>query len=111
GYPIGAFFGYETNGVFQNQSELDAYPHLNAAGVGDLRFVDTNGDGVLNAQDRTTIGSPIPDFIFGFNFQLFYKNFDFAMDIQGQYGNEIFNAKEVVRPDPYNFEDRVLDRW
>ena len=111
GYPIGAFFGYETDGVFQNQGELDAYPHLSNAGVGDLRFVDTNGDGTLNAADRTTIGSPIPDFIFGLNFQFYYKNFDFALEFQGQYGNEIFNGKEVVRPDPYNFEDRMMGRW
>ncbi len=111
GYPIGAFYGYQTDGIFQNQSELDNYPHLSAAGVGDLRFVDFNGDGVLNAADRNTIGSPIPKIIFGFNLQLFYKNFDFSADIQGQYGNKIFNGKEVVRPDPYNFEQRVIDRW
>ena len=111
GNPIGAFYGYVTDGIFQSQAELDAYPHSSQAGVGDLRFVDVNGDGKLDGQDRTNIGSPIPDFIFGFNLDLGYKSFDFSLDIQGQTGNKIFNGKDVVRPDPYNFEQYVWDRW
>ncbi|MDQ3394298.1 MAG: TonB-dependent receptor, partial [Bacteroidota bacterium] len=111
GLPIGAFYGYKTDGIFQNRTELDAYPHLPLAGVGDLRFVDVNEDGVLNTADRTYLGSPIPKFIFGFNFQVAYKNLDLSLDFQGQYGNKIFNGKEVVRPDPYNFEQRVMGRW
>ncbi len=111
GRPIGAFFGYKTDGIFQNQAELDAYPHLSQAGVGDLRFVDVNGDGILNGEDRTFIGSPIPDFVYGFNLDLYYKNFDMSIGLQGQIGNEIFNGKNVVRPDPYNFEQHVWDRW
>ncbi|MCB2219562.1 MAG: TonB-dependent receptor [Bacteroidetes bacterium] len=111
GLPIGSFYGYETDGIFQTQAELDASPHDSQAGVGDLRFVDVNGDGIINNLDRTFIGSPIPDFIFGFNFDLSYKNFDFSLGIQGQTGNKIFNGKEVVRPDPYNFEAHVLDYW
>lgn len=111
GLPIGSFYGYKTNGIFQSQAELDAYPHDSQAGVGDLRFVDTNKDGVINGLDRTNIGSPIPTLIFGFNFELGYKNFDFSFDLQGQTGNKIFNGKEVVRPDPYNFEKHVMDRW
>jgi TonB-linked SusC/RagA family outer membrane protein len=111
GLPIGAFYGYRTDGVFQTQEELNAYPHMSDAGVGDLRFVDNNGDGIINGQDRTYIGSPIPSFIFGFIVDLQYKGFDFSFNIQGQTGNKIFNAKEVVRPDPYNFEQHVIDRW
>jgi len=111
GLPIGAFYGYETNGIFQSQPELDSYPHLSNAGVGDLRFVNTNHDKVLDGKDRTYIGSPIPDVIFGLNITGEYKGFDLALDFQGQYGNKIFNAKEVVRPDPYNFEAHVFDRW
>lgn len=110
GHPLGSFYGYKTDGIFQNQSELD-YPHLSSAGVGDLRFVDTNGDGLLTADDRTSIGSPFPDFIFGLNFQATYKNLDLSMDLQGQVGNEILNGKEIVRPDPYNFEQKMMDRW
>jgi TonB-linked SusC/RagA family outer membrane protein len=111
GLPVGSFYGYETDGVFQNQDELNAYPHTSDAGVGDLRFVDVNGDGVINGLDRTYIGSPVPKFIFGFNVDLEYRGFDFSLNIQGQKGNKIFNAKEVVRPDPYNFEQHVIDRW
>lgn len=111
GNPIGAFYGYKTDGIFQNQDELDTYPHLSQAGIGDLRFVDINNDGVLNGEDRTYIGSPIPTFVYGFSFEFDYKDFDLNIGFQGQYGNEIFNGKNVVRPDPYNFEQHVFDRW
>ncbi len=111
GLPIGAFFGYVTDGVFQTQEELNAYPHSSQAEVGDLRFVDTNGDGKLNSLDRTYLGSSIPKFIYGFNFEMGYKGFGFSADFQGQLGNKIFNGKEVVRPDPYNFEQHVFNRW
>jgi hypothetical protein len=111
GLPIGAFYGYKTDGVFQSQDELNAYPHDGQAGVGDLRFVDINGDGKIDGRDRTYIGSPIPTFIFGINAGVEFMGFDLSINVQGQTGNKIFNAKEVVRPDPYNFETRVLDRW
>ncbi|MBE0639018.1 MAG: TonB-dependent receptor [Bacteroidales bacterium] len=111
GLPIGAFYGYVTDGIFQTQEELNAYPHSSQAEVGDLRFVDVNKDGKIDGQDRTNIGSPIPKFIFGFNVNMAYKNFDFSLDLQGQTGNKIFNGKDVVRPDPYNFEQHVWDRW
>jgi len=111
GLPIGAFYGYKTNGIFQNQDELNDYPHSSQAGVGDLRFVDVNNDKVINGLDRTYIGSPIPKFIFGFNADFEYKDFALSFDIQGQTGNKIFNGKEVVRPDPYNFEKHVFNRW
>lgn len=111
GLPIGSFYGYQTDGVFQSQAELDAYPHDGQAGVGDLRFVDVNSDGKIDGRDRTNIGSPIPTFIFGFNFGIEIIGFDLSVNVQGQTGNKIFNAKEVVRPDPYNFESHVLDRW
>ncbi|MCO5258136.1 MAG: TonB-dependent receptor [Lentimicrobium sp.] len=111
GLPIGSFWGYKIDGVFQNQSELDNYPHDSQAGIGDLRRVDVNGDGKFNGLDRTNIGSPIPTFIFGFNVELGYKNFDFSFNIQGQTGNKILNAKEIVRPDAYNYEDHVNNAW
>lgn len=111
GIPLGSFFGYKTDGVFQSQDELNAYPHLKEAGVGDLRFVDVNGDGVLDGNDRTNIGSPIPTLILGLNLGLEYAGIDFSANLQGQWGNKIFNGKNAVRPDPYNFEATVLDRW
>src|ERR1035437_3155315 len=100
GLPIGAFYGYKTNGVFQSIAELNSYPHLSTAVPGDLRFVDVNHDGKIDGNDRTFIGSPIPKFILGLNVETDYKGFDLSIDIQGVYGNKIFNAKEVVRPDP-----------
>jgi TonB-linked SusC/RagA family outer membrane protein len=111
GLPIGAFYGYKTNGVFQNTGDLDAYPHLSTAVPGDLRFVDVNNDGKIDGNDRTFIGSPIPKFTMGVNLQVTYKAIDFSLDIQGVYGNKLFNAKEVVRPDPYNWEKHVLGAW
>lgn len=111
GLPIGAFYGYKTNGVFQTVDDLNAYPHLSTAVPGDLRFVDVNNDGKIDGNDRTYIGSPIPKFILGFNLEADYKGFDFSFDIMGVYGNKLFNAKEVVRPDPYNWEHHVLEAW
>jgi TonB-linked SusC/RagA family outer membrane protein len=111
GLPIGEFYGYKTDGIFQTQAELAAYPHASDAGVGDLRFVDMNGDGIIDNRDRTAIGSPIPTFIFGFNCGVEVFGFDLSVNIQGQTGNKIFNAKEMVRPDPYNFESHVMNRW
>ena len=111
GLPIGAFYGYKTDGLFQTQADLDAYPHLSTAIPGDLRLVDVNNDGKIDGNDRTYIGSPIPKFILGFNLEASYKGIDFSLDIQGVYGNKLFNAKEVVRPDPYNWEKHVLGAW
>lgn len=111
GLPIGSFFGYNVLGVFQNASELSAYPHLSNTEVGDLKFEDVNQDGILNSADRTNLGSPIPTYLFGLNLNLTYRNFDFTSDFQGQGGNKIFNGKEIIRPDPYNFERRYLNFW
>ena len=111
GLPIGAFYGYKTDGIFQDEAELAAYPHSAQAGPGDLRFVDVTNDEIIDGRDRTYIGSPIPKLIFGFNGSIEFKGIDFALDFQGQTGNKIFNGKEVVRPDPYNFEKHVFSRW
>ena len=111
GLPIGAFYGYKTNGVFQSVDDLNAYPHLSTAKPGDLRIVDVNNDGKIDGNDRTNIGSPIPKFILGLNLEANYIGFDLSIDIQGVYGNKLFNAKEVVRPDPYNWEKHVLGSW
>lgn len=111
GDPIGSFYGYKVIGVFQNTTELNAYPHLSNTEVGDLKFADTNNDGLLTPADRVNLGSPIPKFLYGFNVNLEYKRFDVVVDFQGQNGNKIFNGKEIVRPDPYNFEKRYFNFW
>lgn len=111
GKPVGAFYGYRVDGIFQNQTELDSYPHRSNAGVGDLRFVNTNGDNALTDADRTYLGSPIPTLTLGLNFTATYKNFDLNLDFQSQFGNKVFNVKETIRPDLYNFEDHVKNFW
>jgi TonB-linked SusC/RagA family outer membrane protein len=111
GLPIGSFYGYEVDGVFQNAAELNAYPHRADAGVGDLRYVDTDNNGVLNDDDRVNLGSPIPTALYGLSLEGGYKNFEVSIDFNGQSGNKIFNGKETVRPDLYNFEQHVINRW
>jgi len=111
GQPIGSFYGYQVIGVFKDQADYDSYPHLGGTAPGDLKFKDLNGDGKIDANDRTFMGSPIPTYIFGFNGGLSYKGFDIQADFQGQGGNKIYNGKEVVRPGVANYETRWLDRW
>ncbi|MFN8209959.1 MAG: TonB-dependent receptor [Bacteroidales bacterium] len=111
GLPIGAFYGYKTDGVFQSNDEIAAYPHVANTEPGDLRFVDVNKDGKIDGNDRTFIGSPVPKVILGLNLEVDYAGLDVSVDMQGVYGNKLFNAKDVVRPDPYNWEKHVLASW
>jgi TonB-linked SusC/RagA family outer membrane protein len=114
GKPIGYFYGYKTDGIFQNQAEVDAHPSQLALGAdaspGDLRFVDTNGDGILNASDRTNIGDPIPAATMGFNLQMNYKSFDFAVYTFASVGNDMVRNYERNLTD-VNRLNYVLDRW
>lgn len=114
GKPIGYFYGYKTNGIFQNQAEVDAHPSQLALGAnaspGDIRYVDVNGDGVIDTKDRTDIGNPIPDVTMGFNVQLNYKNIDFALYTYASIGNDMVRNYERVLSDA-NRLDYVLDRW
>ncbi|WP_194774626.1 SusC/RagA family TonB-linked outer membrane protein [Pararhodonellum marinum] len=111
GESIGHFFGYQTAGIFQNQAQIEASPTRGPEVPGDLIFVDTNGDGVVNTNDRVILGSPIPSLIFGFNLGFEVKGFDMRADFNGTYGNKIYNAKKQVRFNTYNFETSFLDRW
>mgnify|MGYP006282418575 CR=1 FL=1 len=111
GHPIGAFFGYEVNGVYQDQQQIDNTPSLPGVEPGDLNFVDTNGDGELTAEDRTFIGSPLPDYTYGINLSASYKGVDVSATLNGQVGAQIFNAKKAVRFGIENFESSFLDRW
>ncbi len=114
GQELGYYYGFQTDGIFQNQAEIDAHPSQAAAGAvaspGDLRFKDTNGDGIINLDDRTNLGNPIPEMIMGFNLNLTYKGIDFAAYTYASIGNEIVRNYERVLPD-VNRLSYVLDRW
>ena len=114
GSPIGYFYGYKTDGIFQNQAEVDAHPSQLSLGAnaspGDLRFVDVNGDGILDASDRTNIGDPIPAATMGFNLQMNYKNLDFAVYTFASVGNDMVRIYERNLTD-VNRLNYVLDRW
>lgn len=98
GYEIGAFFLYKTDGLFQSMNEVNAHTGTEGALLqpnakpGDIRFVDTNGDGVLNEKDKVYSGSGIPDFTYSINFNASYKGFDFSMMFYGVQGNELYNG-------------------
>ncbi|WP_026708218.1 SusC/RagA family TonB-linked outer membrane protein [Flavobacterium frigidarium] len=114
GLPIGYFYGYKTDGVFQNQAEVDAHPSQLALGAnaapGDIKFVDTNADGKIDASDRTDIGNPIPQATMGFNLQMNYKNLDFAVYTFASVGNDMVRNYERTLSDA-NRLNYVLDRW
>ncbi|MFW6205663.1 MAG: SusC/RagA family TonB-linked outer membrane protein [Gemmatimonadota bacterium] len=111
GEPIGSFWGYEVEGIFQNQAEIDSSPTRGGEQPGDLRYADTNGDGEITAEDMTFIGSPIPDFTYGIDLNLRWGAFDAGLGFSGQSGNEVFNAKKSIRFGVENFEAGYLDRW
>ncbi len=111
GSSVGEFYGYQVIGVLQNVGEVDNSPTLAGQQPGDLKFADTNGDGILNADDQVALGSYIPDFIYGFNANIGYKGISLGLDFYGQAGNEIYNGKNAVRPDQYNYEAQVADYW
>ncbi|MCE7992477.1 MAG: TonB-dependent receptor [Roseivirga sp.] len=99
GQPLQAFFGYETQGVFQNQAEITNSGYtsefITDAGIepGDFIYKDQNGDGVIDDQDRVVLGSYLPDVTYGFNLNVSYKNIDFSANFQGQKGHSILNRK------------------
>ena len=102
GRAIGEFYGFSTDGIFQNMSEVQAYNKNGQliqpnALPGDFRFKDLNGDGVINAGDQTWIGNPWPKLTYGFNVNLGYKNFDLTALFQGSYGNKIINVNKKYR--------------
>lgn len=114
GHSIREFYGYVTDGIFQNQSEIDNHADQPGAIPGDVRFKDVNNDGVINSEDRTFIGNPYPDMFFGLNMGLSYKGFDISVFFQGQYGNEIYNATKFWLTNSgynYNKGTAILERW
>ena len=94
GQPLFYFYGLETNGIYKNQAEVDAVfgPGQTAIQPGDIRFVDQDGNKLINADDKVNIGNPYPDFTYGLNLTAAYKKFDFNCFFTGVQGNDIFNA-------------------
>ena len=100
GYPIGSFNLYETDGIYMSQAEVDAVPQFADEGVGDVKWVDVNGDGFVNADDRRPLGNPTPITNFGITNSLTYKGFDLNLFINGAGGHETFFAwsRYISRP-------------
>ena len=122
GYPFPFFYGYKTDGVFQNAAEVAAYTWTNPetgevsviqpkAVPGDVRFKDINNDGKIDDQDRTYIGKGTPDWTFGLNFQASWKNFDFSMLIQGVEGVQVFDCTRRTDIKSVNLPSYMLQRW
>ena len=109
GFPISSFFGLEVDGIFQTQAEVDSHADQPNKGVGRFRFTDINGDGTVNADDRTYLGDPHPDFTLGWNTSLGYKNFDFNMFWSGSFGNDIAELTRLFT-DLQQFQGQRSDR-
>lgn len=113
GQPIGSFWVFRTDGIFQNDQEVAAYPHVVGTKPGDFRIVDKNGNGTIDNGDREHVGSYQPKFYGGINYGLSWKSWDFALDIFGNFGNKVYNAKKGLRfGSNYNVELEVAkNRW
>ena len=116
--PIGYFWGWKSDGIFQNQA--DVFRHINSDGEvlqpsavpGDVRFVDVNGDGRIDDQDRTNIGNPTPDWTLGFTAMFNYKGFDLNFLITGALGHDIFRGyTRFDLKNYFNLPEEMLNRW
>ncbi|WP_066837178.1 SusC/RagA family TonB-linked outer membrane protein [Rufibacter ruber] len=117
GRPINSFFGYVAEGIFRTQQELDAHADQNGKGLGRIRYKDVNEDGVINDFDRTWIGTPHPDYTYGFNANFGYKGFDLSFLLQGVAGIDVVNDFKYstdfwsVSETGSNKGTRLLNAW
>ena len=114
GYPINVFYGYMTDGLFQNWEEVNRHATQPGAAPGDIRFRDLNNDGVINDEDRTVIGNPNPNWFFSLSNNLSYKGWELSVFLQGVSGNKIYNVNNVDNEGmaaAYNQTTAVLNRW
>lgn len=117
GKPFPYFYGYKTNGIFQNMEEVNAYRNKDGeliqpnAVPGDVRFVDLDGDGAITDEDRTDIGKGMPDWTYGFNINVGWKNFDLSMMWQGTIGNDVYDATRRTDISSSNLPSWMLNRW
>ncbi|MEY4885845.1 MAG: hypothetical protein RL151_1154, partial [Bacteroidota bacterium] len=110
GYAPGYFFGFKTDGLFQNAADIAKHASQPGAQPGDIRFVDINGDGVINADDRTQIGNPFPEFTMGWSLSLEYRGFDLSSFVYASVGNDVYRAYERNLAMTNKFRS-VLGRW
>ncbi len=120
GQPIASFFGFKTAGLYQTQADInkDAYiandPNKANIQPGDVRFVDVNGDGVIDDKDRVNLGDPNPRFVYGFNGAVNYHNFDLSFNFAGVMGYKLYNADRLSGLDAtqvYNWYADQENRW
>jgi len=117
GLPVGYFYGFKTDGIFQNAAEINAYTNADGtpiqpeASPGDFRFVDTNDNGEIDPDDRTFIGDPTPNWTYGLNIDVNWKGLDVRLFGQGVAGNEIFKANRRFDLQMANLPASALDRW
>ena len=116
GHPVGSFFGYKVLGLFQSDDDVANSPAQNAAAPGRFKYADVNGDKKIDANDRTHIGNPNPDFTAGLNIGLKYKNFDLFMFFYSSVGNDVSNNVRSSIDFPQQFDvaiskDAVYNSW
>ncbi len=115
GEPLGAFRGWEVAGIFQSQEEIDNHADQSpGTAPGDLKFVDQNGDGEINADDRTVIGNPFPDVFGGIRNSVEYQGLRLSAFVQYSYGNDVYNNTKSFFGMPgflFSTKDEILDRW
>ena len=115
GFPIGYFYGYVVEGVYQSYADKLGSPKVIGYeyGPGDLKYRDINGDGQIDTKDRTLIGNPTPDFTYGASVSLRFKGFDFGMDFNGVYGNEVYRVwgSSELPYTRYNYPEFKMNRW
>jgi len=114
GQPVATFFGYQYDGIFKNQAELDAAPHLINDRPGDPRYVDVNKDGQITAADKTYLGNNQPKFIYGFGNDFSYKHFDLNVQLTGSQGAKLFsffNRMIGIYHGDRNGRAKLKDRW
>ena len=116
GHPVGAFFGYQVIGLFQSAADVAKSPTQTDAAPGLFKYKDVNGDGKIDASDRTFIGNPNPDFTYGLNISFSYKNFDFSTFFFGSKGNDIYNETKYFTDFPDFFKGGIrkevaLNSW
>lgn len=114
GYPINVFYGYVTDGIFQNEAEVAKHAIQPGAEPGDIRFRDLNNDGVINDSDRTVIGNPNPSWLFSMNNRVEWHGLELSVYLQGVAGNKIYNANNIDNigmASATNQTTAVLGRW